>query len=698
MFVDTASEELTKQVTESLERHAPLQEVIIPAKYIKREPWVSKGILVSSQTAVKLHRNSLKKSKTDDAYKRHLKYRSLFFNIKRVAKQNYYANLFHQYRNNMRQLWKNINELIGKSNDKTSITSIFNIDGKCTADSKEIVNAFGKYYTNMGPNLAKEIRASRHLPDAYMRSKRHRNPHTLFMAPTNSLEILSILRSTKAKNSFGHDKLSTKIIKSIQSAIATPLSIVINKSLITGIVPTSFKLAKIKPIYKAKAKDDIMNYRPISLLPSFSKILEKVVHSRVYNFFTYFNMLSHNQFGFQKNHSTIDALTRFINDTTDSLDRGSSMLAVYIDLSRAFDTLNHEILLQKLELYGIRGVALEWFRSYLTDRKQYIEYNNVTSDTHTVLSGIPQGSVLGPLLFIIYINDLPDAIEIGSILFADDTTIFCSHKDIPTLYAMMNNQLDIVNDWFRSNKLSLNNNKTNYVLFTLKSVNEVPQFQLKIEDNIIESKSNVKFLGLYIDQKLRWNYHIDNLKLKMSKALFAINKAKHVLPRKYLRLLYNSLVYSHLTYGVILWGAAFHVHINKIVIMQKKIIRAICGARYDAHTDPLFREIQLIKFTDIHKYHSAKFVYKNLTKSHPRSLLNLFTVSGNVHQHRTRHSLATGLILPGVRTTLATQNIRFIGARIWNDIPRDLYLTNNDIFISLASFLSRLKKHILSKY
>jgi retron-type reverse transcriptase len=250
-----------------------------------------------------------------------------------------------------------------------------------------------------------------------------------------------------------------------------PFTAIINKSLETGEVPSSLKLAKVVPIYKAKNKEEFNNYRPVSLLPCISKILEKVIHKRLYNFLLLNDVLYKSQYGFRPKHSTSNAITELSNDIITSLENKQLTLAVFLDLSKAFDTIDHMTLLDKLAHYGVRGVALEWFRSYLTNRRQYVQVNDNRSQIDTITYGVPQGSVLGPLLFIIYTNDLPRNLKtVKSILFADDTTIYQSSNNTEKLYKAMNEQLKILEDWFKANKLSLNASKTNYILFRNKNM------------------------------------------------------------------------------------------------------------------------------------------------------------------------------------------------------------------------------------
>ena len=260
-----------------------------------------------------------------------------------------------------------------------------------TNDANTISNAFCNYFTNIGQQCASTFglattRSSNYLEGNYQNS--------LFMSPTTPGDIIAIISSFKSKTSSGHDGVSSKLVKDLKYALSFPLSIIINNSLAVGLVPNMAKLAKIIPIYKAKDKKDISNYRPISLLPVVSKILEKVVHKNVYTFLEKNKVVCASQYGFRKNRSTVNAITELVCHITHAIENKQCTLSVFLDPSEAFDTIDHNILLHKLELYGVRGLALNWFQSYLTDRKQYVLYNNVQSQTLDITCGVPQGSVL----------------------------------------------------------------------------------------------------------------------------------------------------------------------------------------------------------------------------------------------------------------------------------------------------------------
>ena len=300
------------------------------------------------------------------------------------------------------------------------------------------------------------------------------------------------------------------------------------------------------------------------MLSNISKVLEKVVHKRLYSFLTRCDILCDKQYGFRPNRSTIDAVTDLTSDVLSSLDMNDMCLSVYLDLSKAFDTINHKILLNKLEYYGIRGRTLEWFRSYLDRRMQYVCYNGLNSEIKPVEYGVPQGSVLGPLLFILYANDISQCMSYcRTILFADDTTVYQVGKDPNTMYRQVNFDLKTLTDWFKANQLSVNPSKTKSILFKRSGyVNDINDY-LCIETEPIELVQVTKFLGLYIDEHLTWQHHIDHCKKKASSGVYAINMCKHILSEKTLKMLYYSLVHPYIIYGIRLWGNAYQKHIKK---------------------------------------------------------------------------------------------------------------------------------------
>ena len=375
------------------------------------------------------------------------------------------------------------------------------------------------------------------------------------MYQTDVKEIINIATDLKNKISCGPDGIPTTIMKASIVNIAHPLTAIINNSIQTGCFLDSLKIAKICPIFKTGDKCEISNYRPISLLSCFSKIFEKVVSTRLINYLECHKILTASQYGFRKNLSTYMPLLDMYNKISKACDDNVYSVGIFVDLSKAFDTINHDILLHKLSYYGIRGIALDWFKSYLTNHMQYVSLNDISSPHKAVTCSVPQGSVLGPLLFILYINDIVNCSSVlHFILFADDTNLFYSDPDIVKLQDTVNNELIKLATWFRANRLSLNINKTNFIVFGTKQHSN--NIALQIDSTIIQRVNCTKFLGVYVDSKLTWKDHISYIVTKTAKGLGAMNRVRHILSSNTMRMLYYSMIYPYLSYCAIIWGCA----------------------------------------------------------------------------------------------------------------------------------------------
>jgi retron-type reverse transcriptase len=324
----------------------------------------------------------------------------------------------------------------------------------------------------------------------------------LALFPTDTSEIKNIIMSIKNSSACGIDQIPITVIKSVVDCISSVLASLINHSISKEIFPDALKIAKVIPIYKAGDKSLISSYRPISLLTTFSKVFEKVILKRLENFLEKHKLLSDNQFGFRKNRSTQLALTSYLDKLTEALDKNEYAISLFIDLSKAFDTIDHSLLLKKLYSYGIRGLAYDYIKSYLSNRLQYVETHGMSSSLLSITCGVPQGSILGPILFLLYINDISACTKLLKLfLFADDTTILYSSKDINELIKTMNKELETISDWFKLNKLSLNTAKTNYMIF--KPIkNEIIHPNLLLNETAVVRVHSTRFLGVEIDEKL----------------------------------------------------------------------------------------------------------------------------------------------------------------------------------------------------
>lgn len=405
-------------------------------------------------------------------------------------------------------------------------------------------------------------------------------------------------------------------------------------------VPDKLKVARISPIYKGGGATDVSNYRPISLLCNFAKILEKIVHTRLTKFIVDNNLLSNVQFGFRAGRSTVHPAALIHNIITESLNKKKHVAAIFCDLSKAFDTCNHDILLKMLEKKGIQGIELAWFKSYLTERKQYVSLDAHDSLPALIKLGVPQGSVLGPLLFIIYMDELPRSIETPVYLFADDTVLLACDDNLNNLITKINHEFKKLCLYFRKFRLSLNPKKTQYMIFSNSPEVHAANVQVFINnnndgENFAENMHEIKrikpddenptykYLGIYMDPNFTFKHHVEKILSKLSRALFMLRQFKNFLPEKSLKLLYYTLFHCHLIYAAEVWTSASESLLNKLFLKQKAAIRIITNSKYNAHTQPLFKKLEILPLHDLYRYQRMIF-FQAIIQKKAQQILTIF--------------------------------------------------------------------------
>ena len=328
------------------------------------------------------------------------------------------------------------------------------------------------------------------------------------------------------------------------------------------------------PIFKSGESTNVSNYRPISVLPLFSKLFERCMCSRLVEFVNRFSLVSPKQYGFQKGKSTIDALVDLTEYIYAALNDKKHCLSIYVDLRKAFDTVSHEILLRKINQYGVRGLPLRWFADYLRERQQRVKVGKDLSDSRKVNVGIPQGTILGPILFLFFINDLPRVSSLfSSILFADDATLSSTNVNYQNLIIQTNLELEKIKKWTINNRLSVNVDKTFAILFSNRIGAVNLNLKVYFDNNEVVYKNSGNFLGVCVDDGLKFNYHIFNVCNKLSKQIGILYKLRPYVPQATIQKLYYSLVYPYLIYCNLVWGGTHELHLNPLRLLQKKIVR-----------------------------------------------------------------------------------------------------------------------------
>ena len=548
---------------------------------------------------------------------------------------------------------------------------------------------------NVGPQTEKGIpKVPSMTPDKFLKN---RNQLNLIIMHISDDEVLKIIEKLPNK-SFGPASIPLRLLKVIADLIVMPLCHIINLSFSSGVFPEVWKIAKVIPLHKGGSTEELNNFRPISLLSIFDKIIEKLMHVRLYSFLEENDVFCKNQYGFKKKSNCAHSLIEMTEKIKESVDNGKFGCGIFIDLKKAFDTVNHKILLHKLEHYGVRGAPLKWFESYLSNRKQYVYYNGVASEVLTITCGVPQGSVLGPLLFLVYINDLPNISDkLDFFLFADDTNIYFESDDLVTMERTVNEEIKKLCLWLNLNRLALNVSKTNFVIFRAnKSLYH--NVTLIMNRKAIQQTKQVKYLGVFVDEHLNWNYHISQVAKKIGRGIGIIAKLRQYLNLDMLKNVYYCLVYSHLSYGVQVWGSAGTSSLKKLVILQKKAVRILSNKQYfQIHgepygplpaSDPLFKNLEILKLHDIFRLNVVKFVYETLIYESPQNFWTWFTYSHQVHSYATKSSTVvscdnyfdTGTLEPTLTLRIEKSKLvkygdrlmKVLGPQMWNVLPSDI--------------------------
>ena len=417
--------------------------------------------------------------------------------------------------------------------------------------------------------------------------------NSLYLIPTTPDKIAKIINCLDENKSSGPNS----ILKSLKPFFSLWLSKLINLSFEVAIFPDLLKLAKVALIHKKGSKLCHENYRPISLLSTLSKIYEKVLYTRIYSHLTKYKLIYDKQYGFRCNYSTTRALVSLIERIMSLLDSTNFVCGIFIDLEKAFDTINHNILCDKLNYYGLRGNVNKLMKSYLENRKQYVSINGFNSHVNYISCGVPQGSSLDPLLFLIYINDFRlclNSTEAGH--FADDTLIMYANRNMKTIEPVVNYELKLVTQWMKLNKLSLNTDKTNFVLFhSRQNLFDKGNLSIKFNNKKLKLVDCVKYLGMYSDKHLSWDMYINQFSVKLSRVNGILSELRHNAPLDVCLQIYYALFYSHLSYGCGIWGLTTKSNIDIINNVQKRCIRIITFSDFQAHTNQLVIDLKLIE-------------------------------------------------------------------------------------------------------
>lgn len=661
-------------------------------KFTNMKPWVTDELKLERNKIIEF--SQLARETKNKAYYIQLRKMNKLFRRKIYEqKKNHFTKKLNLSSNVNKTVWQIVNNEIGNKTAEYDNIKI-NINDSTLKDPFSVCESFNDYFTNIVdntilPKLLNKVISDQHCPRVDKNSIEFRR---LFRCkPVDEGDIINIIGSLKNKKSSGYDEIPLDLIKKAKKQLVKPLTHVINASFVTGIFPSKLKIAKLKPFFKKGDKAKIENYRPVSLLPTISKIFERAMSDQLVDYLETNNLIHNCQHGFRKGKSVVTAATELIESVIDSLDTGKKIVGVFLDLSKAFDSISHPVLLDKLGKLGIEGKSFDWLKSYITNRKQFVELthidgknfvNHYKSSVLDIKHGVPQGSILGPILFVCYLNDFPKlCCSSKTCLYADDTSISINAPSWNEIEIKLNNNLINLSQYFNNNNLLLNFEKSNCLAFCTKNSKNKSLQKFCTGEFEISQEEEINFLGLKVDGNLTWEPHVQKVMSKISSGIYALSKIRHLCDLNTLKMVYFSYIHSTISFGISLYGATNKKNLDSILKIQKKAIRIMLNLKPQSSVKEYFSELKILTIYSLYVQEVIMSVRCRISEQ---------VLNGANHSYNTRNR--NELAVPPHHLALFCKKPQFAGIRFYNKLPECIKTEN-----STDQFKKKLKQFLINK-
>ena len=672
--------EWTRWKTEFLricDKHAPIKVSRVRSRH---NPWMTHDIIKLIYKRDYIHEKAVQGS-DQQLFNTYREIRNLVNTKIEEAKREYFNKVASDYKKDPKKTWKEINKVASGNKHDSEIPSSMDC------------NELNEYFVSIGKKVAETLPTKNELPWL--------NPECMYrflFKSVASADVLKHLLSLGEESNLDILGIDSKLLYIGATILEPYLTNLINMSIATSYIPDDWKIARVTPIYKGKGCiKNKTNYRPISVICHIAKVIEREVQIQFIEYLTSHELISPDQFAFLKFHSTQTCLHRIIDDWYEAINEQELIGVTFLDIQKCFDTIDHTILFKKLHRYGVCDKELEWFKNYLSHRKQAVYCNNNLSSFLPVDVGVPQGSILGPILFLVFINDLSQHVKLGSCnMYADDVSLYVTGKTTKEVKEGLQGIINDVYKWYIANKLSINIAKSNTMLVGTKQNVSKSQEVLNacINDEQLEQVSSARYLGIHIDDTLSWNSQVQSICKSVSFKLSKLKRLNKFVSSDLLNTIYLTSIQPTLDYGCTVWGTCSQANKDMIMWLRKRAARIVTN-RFDYINDRgmlILKDLGWQTLDERRDYFLANLMFKCIHGMAPHWLTNQILMACESHDRTTRAAISMDVIVPQPRLEVFRNSFQYSGAKVWNNLPDHIKETS-----TLGSFKYLYKKHHFKK-